>query len=75
LDSLRAEWKIQLPAAGEQKARNWYRLDGLLNDATGNLIDGWVCEEVGVTPWVSPWAWEGYDIIVNVNPLEEGMAY
>ncbi|MBD9633904.1 pesticin C-terminus-like muramidase [Pseudomonas sp. PDM19] len=75
LDGLRAEWKIQLPAAGEQKARNWYRLDGLLNDDTGNLIDGWVCEEVGVTPWVSPWAWEGYDIIVNVNPLEEGMAY
>ncbi|QEY72153.1 hypothetical protein [Pseudomonas denitrificans (nom. rej.)] len=59
LDGLRAEWKIQLPAAGEQKARNWYRLDSLLNDATGNLIDGWVCEEVGVTPWVSPWAWEG----------------
>ncbi|OWP48448.1 hypothetical protein CEG18_23950 [Pseudomonas nitroreducens] len=75
LDGLRSEWTIQLPAAGEQKARNWYRLDNLLNDAAGNLIDGWICEEVGVTPWVSPWAWEGYDIIVNINPLEEGMAY
>ncbi|MBD9631641.1 hypothetical protein [Pseudomonas sp. PDM19] len=31
--------------------------------------------DTGVTPWVSSWAWEGYDIIVNVNPLEEGMAY
>ncbi|OWP36618.1 glycoside hydrolase family 19 protein [Pseudomonas nitroreducens] len=75
LDGLRSEWTIQLPAAGEQKARNWYRLDNLLNDAAGNLIDGWICEEVGATPWVSPWAWKGYDIIVNINPLEEGMAY
>ncbi|MEF9672490.1 SH3 domain-containing protein [Pseudomonas sp. PCH446] len=50
LDSLPAERKIAVPQGpGVPKAYNWYRLDGLLNDADKNVLDGWVREEVGVT--------------------------
>ncbi|WP_236176040.1 hypothetical protein [Pseudomonas pseudonitroreducens] len=75
LDDLPPERKIQLPAADGRNAVNWYRLDHLLNDLDGNLLEGWVCEEVGVTPWVNPWSWEGYDIVVNDDPPENGLAY
>ncbi|WP_458729733.1 SH3 domain-containing protein [Pseudomonas brenneri] len=71
LDGLSAERKIVVPDKGLGKAYTWYRLDGLLNDAEGSLIDGWVREEVGVTPWFSPWSWEGYDIIFSYDsPLD-----
>ncbi|WP_433736007.1 glycoside hydrolase family 19 protein [Pseudomonas putida] len=67
LDQLPADRKIQVLATSTRKARNWYRLENLLHDADNNLLDGWVCEEVGVTPWVSPWAWEGYDVIIDFS--------
>jgi predicted chitinase len=35
------------------------------NDADGTPLDGWVREEVGVTPWVSPWAWDGYEFLYH----------
>ncbi|MBT8769597.1 SH3 domain-containing protein, partial [Metapseudomonas boanensis] len=75
LDGLPAERKIQLPAEHGRAAINWYRLDALTRDSAGKLLDGWVREEVGVTPWMSPWAWEGYDIIYNDDPPENGLAY
>ncbi|MCY1294214.1 hypothetical protein D9M70_435000 [compost metagenome] len=75
LDALPADRKIQVPKQDHGKAYNWYHLDGLLNDADGNLLDGWVREEVGVTPWVSPWAWDGFDIIYNNDPPQHGLAY
>ena len=56
LDDLPTDRKIQVPASPTRKARTWYRLENLLHDADNNLLDGWVCEEIGVTPWVSPWA-------------------
>ncbi len=67
LDGLPAERKIAVPRNNLDKSYNWYRLDGLLNDADNNLLDGWVREEVGVTPWVSPWSWEGYDILLDYD--------
>ncbi|WP_460056002.1 glycoside hydrolase family 19 protein [Pseudomonas sp. S2_D06] len=67
LDELPTDRKIQVPATPTRKARTWYRLEHLLHDADNNLLDGWVCEEPGVTPWVSPWAWEGYDIIIDYS--------
>ncbi|WP_166359588.1 glycoside hydrolase family 19 protein [Pseudomonas akapageensis] len=67
LDGLSADCKITEPATSDRKAYNWYRLDGLLHDADHKLIDGWVREEVDVTPWVSPWSWEGYDIIYHFD--------
>ncbi|WP_248730530.1 hypothetical protein [Pseudomonas sp. MWU13-2517] len=64
LDSLPAERKIT-NASG--KACRWYRLDGLLMDTDNHPLDGWVCEHVGVTPWVSAWSWEGYAIVYSVD--------
>ncbi|WP_162945846.1 hypothetical protein [Pseudomonas sp. DY-1] len=75
LDGLASEQKIELPRTDDRNAFNWYRLDGLLNDDQGNLLDGWVREEVGVTPWVSPWSWEGFDVIYNDDPPHNALAY
>jgi len=74
LDGLASTHKIVVPASDGRKACNWYRLDGLLNDATNNLLTGWVKEEVGVTPWVSPWAWDGYEVITDYTSPPEFMA-
>jgi predicted chitinase len=74
LDGLPADRKIQVAASDSRKACNWYRLDGLLHDSDNNLLDGWVCEEVGVTPWLSPWSWEGYDIIFDYSTPKHAMA-
>lgn len=77
IDSLPAERKIIIPINKENpgsKARNWYRLDGLFHGADQTLLNGWVCEEVGVTPWLSPWAWEGYDVIYNYDTPREMLA-
>lgn len=59
--------------AGE--AFNWYRLTGLLHDTQDKPLDGWVCERVGTTPWVSPWHWDGYEIINDYGPLASSLAY
>ncbi|MEX6667322.1 hypothetical protein [Pseudomonas sp. W2-17] len=67
LDGLPAERKIAVPASADSKACNWYRLDGLLHDADNNLLDGWVREEVGGTPWLSPWSWEGYETLADYD--------
>lgn len=67
IDGLPAERKIAVPASGDSKACNWYRLDGLLHDADNNLLDGWVREEVGGTPWLSPWSWEGYETLADYD--------
>lgn len=65
LDNLPADRKITVAASRGHNACNWYRLQGLLHDAEHTVLDGWVCEEVGVTPWVSPWSWDGHDILFN----------
>jgi GH24 family phage-related lysozyme (muramidase) len=67
LDGLRAEQKINVPATADSKACNWYRLEGLLHDADNNVLDGWVREEIDVTPWVSPWSWNGYDAVYSYD--------
>lgn len=72
LDGLRPEYRISQAATAT--ACNWYRLEGLLNDANRTLLDGWVREEVGVTPWHNPWEWEGYDFIVNTETPERNCA-
>ena len=74
LDGLPAESKIVVPATAERNACNWYRLDGLLHDANNTLLNGWVREEVGVTLWVNPWSWEGYDTIFNYDTPRQALA-
>ncbi|MGJ7517083.1 pesticin C-terminus-like muramidase [Pseudomonas baetica] len=74
LEGLPAERKIHVPGDHDRKARNWYRLDNLLHDADDNLLNGWVCEEVGVTPWLSPWAWDGYEVLYDYSLPKHAMA-
>ena len=74
LDKLPADHKLQMPASTTRKACTWYRLEGLLHDANNAQLDGWVREEIGVTPWLSPWSWEGYDIIYEYDVPQEFMA-
>nr|WP_259334697.1 hypothetical protein [Pseudomonas sp. DP16D-R1] len=74
LDGLPADRKIHVPDGGSHNARCWYRLDELLHDANNNLLNGWVCEEVGVTPWFSPWSWEGYNVIFDYSLPKHAMA-
>lgn len=76
LDGLSADRKIAIPATETSKARNWYRLDDLLIDAAGkNIPMGWICDEVGVTPWVNPWSWDGYEVIYNDDPPQNALAH
>ncbi|NMX66887.1 hypothetical protein HBO15_05945 [Pseudomonas sp. WS 5111] len=74
LDSLPTAEKITVPATAGHKAYNWYRLNQLLNDADNKLLSGWVCEEVGITPWVSPWEWQGYAVITDYTSAPAFMA-
>jgi predicted chitinase len=74
LEGLPAEDKIAVPATPDRKAINWYRLHGLVHDAAGNLLNGWVREDVGVTPWVSPWDWEGYEVLHDYGRPIHAMA-
>ncbi|WP_460116063.1 hypothetical protein [Pseudomonas sp. H2_D02] len=74
LDDLPDKYKIAVFATPERKAQNWYRLDGLLNDGDNAALDGWVCEEVGVTPWVNPWSWDGYEVIFDYSSPREHLA-
>ena len=76
LDGLSADRKIAVPATETSKARNWYRLDDLLIDAAGKDIPmGWICDEIGVTPWVNPWSWDGYEVIYNDDPPQNALAH
>ncbi|MGF6093168.1 glycoside hydrolase family 19 protein [Pseudomonas sp. 18173] len=74
LDGLPPARKIRVPTGASGKTYNWYRLDGLLHDADDKLLNGWVREEVGVTPWLSPWSWEGYDVIFDYSLPKHAMA-
>ena len=75
LDSLPPERKIRVPTGVSGNTYNWYRLEGLLHDANGKPLDGWVREEVGVTPWVNPWSWEGYDVLYNYALPQLSLSY
>ncbi|QXH63910.1 hypothetical protein [Pseudomonas azerbaijanorientalis] len=74
LDGLPPERKIRVPTGASGKTYNWYRLDGLLHDADDKLLNGWVREEVGLTPWLSSWSWEGYEVIFDYSLPKHAMA-
>jgi len=63
-----------VPATLDRKAINWYRLEGLLHDADGKLLNGWVREDVGDTPWISPWDWDGYEVLHDYGRPIHAMA-
>ncbi|HCN45932.1 MAG TPA: hypothetical protein DIT18_09995, partial [Pseudomonas sp.] len=72
LDNLPAKKRIIHTSA--RQTRTWYRLEGLFHDANGNLVDGWV-EDPGEASWVSPWSWDGYEVIETSGSPVQGMAY
>jgi len=74
IDGLPTNKKIVVTATPDRRACNWYRLDRLFHDADGALLDGWVCEEASVTPWVSPWSWEGYEVVFNYDSPRQTLA-
>ena len=74
LDKLPTTHKRQMPATPTRKTCNWYHLEGLLHDANNTPLHGWVREEIGVTEWVSPWGWEGYEFIYEYDVPQEFLA-
>ncbi|MFA7895485.1 N-acetylmuramidase domain-containing protein [Pseudomonas putida] len=74
LDGLPSTHTIPVSEAGERTACMWYRLEGLLNDAKNQLLDGWVRVEKDAEQWKSPWAWEGYEVITDYASPPEFMA-
>lgn len=75
LDSLPADHKIHLPADDQRNARTWYRIEKLFNDADGALLDGWVLEDVGTTPWLGTWSWDGYETLYNRDSGRASLAF
>lgn len=67
LDKLPADRKLQVstpvPGSSTPRVTNWWRLDNLLADASGNPISGWLAEQEPITTRHSPWEWVGYDFI------------
>jgi hypothetical protein len=74
LDGLPSTHKLAVAEAGGRKGCDWYRLEGLLNNANNQLLDGWVRVEKGVEQWTSPWAWEGYEVITDYTSPQEFVA-
>lgn len=74
LDGLPPVHKITVPATEGRNVCNWYYLEDVLNDASNQMLKGWVKEEVGVTPWVSAWEWDGYEVITDYTTPAELMA-
>lgn len=71
LDGLHPLHKITVPATEGRNACNWYYLEDVLNGASSKMLKGWVKEEVGVTPWVSAWEWDGYEVITDYTTPAE----
>ena len=75
LDSLSANHKIHLPANDGGNARTWYRIEKLFNGSDGALLDGWVLEDVGNTPWLNTWSWNGYETLYNRDSGRASLAF
>ena len=73
LDALPADCKIVTGA--QQGITHWWRLDGLLADAQGHPISGWLAEHDPITTRHSPWEWEGFDCIEDNTPPKASLAY
>jgi predicted chitinase len=65
LEALPAEKKIKVPMVmGTTTTYTlWWHLEGLLADAAGNHIDGWLAEPDITLSRISPFAWDGFTFI------------
>lgn len=79
LDKLPADRKLQVstpvPGSSTPRVTNWWRLDNLLADASGNSISGWLAEQEPITTRHSPWEWVGYDFIQETGRPIRKAAY
>ncbi|WP_152224120.1 hypothetical protein [Pseudomonas sp. SCB32] len=78
LEGLAKDRKIKVPANEHSRAKTWYRLENLILGADRKVLpDVWVCDEEGTTPspWVSPWSWDGYEVIYNNDPPQNALSY
>lgn len=79
LDKLPADRKLQVstpvPGSSTPRVTNWWRLDNLLADASGNPISGWLAEQEPITTRHSPWEWVGYDFIQETGRPIRKAAY
>jgi len=79
LDALPAADKIVIAARNEGGVRiseqHWWHLKGLLADAEGNPIDGWLCEQEFITSRHNFWEWPGCELIEEENTYLSTLAY
>ncbi|ALZ86702.1 hypothetical protein APT59_21710 [Pseudomonas oryzihabitans] len=79
LDALPAADKIVIAARNEGGVRiseqHWWHLKGLLADAEGNPIDGWLCEQEFITSRHSSWEWVDYLTAEEKVPPLSALAY
>ena len=79
LGALPADAKIKVAASNEGSRStpeiNWWRLDNLLADKDGNAISGWLAEQELITTRHSPWEWEGFDFLEDIETPRSRFAY
>lgn len=79
LDALPAADKIVIAARNEGGVRiseqHWWHLKGLLADAEGNPIDGWLCEQEFITSRHSSWEWISYTYMQDSTSPKSKLAY
>ncbi|QDD90580.1 N-acetylmuramidase domain-containing protein [Pseudomonas oryzihabitans] len=79
LDALPAADKIVVPARNEggihTPEQRWWHLKGLLANAEGQPIEGWLCERDFITSRHSPWEWVGYTSIQDSTTPRSRLAY
>lgn len=79
LDGLPAASKIQVgipvPGNSPPTTTNWWRLNGLFADESGNPIDGWLAEQDLITSRHSPWEWLDFQCVEDTGTPLEKLAY
>jgi hypothetical protein len=79
LDGLPATHKISVntPASNDLPAKKtqWWHLENLLADESGNPISGWLAEEDLITTRHSPWEWEGFQLLEETGKPIDKLAY
>ncbi|WP_295465336.1 N-acetylmuramidase domain-containing protein [uncultured Pseudomonas sp.] len=79
MDALPAADKIVVAARNEGGVRTeeqrWWHLKGLLADAEGKPIEGWLCEQEFITSRHSPWEWVDHELIYDSTPPKARLAY
>ena len=77
-DSKKIKQTVTTPSSGTSPATSsttrWWRLEGLLGDAHGNPISGWVCEKDLMTTRHNPWEWVGFKFIEETGSNAEHLS-